>query len=51
MPRRYIGETARYVLASPPGAYDRAHKVELACGNGMRPEVSGLAGWYSEYSE
>jgi hypothetical protein len=51
MPRRYIGETARYVLASPRGAYDRAHKVELAWGNGMRPEVGRLVGWYSEYSE
>jgi hypothetical protein len=51
IPPRYIGETARYVLASPPGAYDRAHKVKVAWGNGMRPEVRGLAGWYSEYSE
>ena len=51
IPRRYIGETARYVLASPPGAYDRAHKVKVAWGNGMRPEVRGLVGWYSEYSE
>lgn len=35
----YVGETARYLLAAPPSPRDQDHKVRLAFGNGMRPEV------------
>lgn len=43
---QHIGETCRYLLAAPPqfdpstGAnLDRAHKVRIAFGNGLRPDV------------
>jgi len=36
---QYIGEACRYLLSAPPGPYDRAHKVRVAFGNGMRPDV------------
>lgn len=36
---QYVGETCRYLLSSPPGSYDKAHKVRMALGNGMRPDV------------
>ena len=35
----YVGETARYLLSAPPSADDKNHKVRLAYGNGMRPDV------------
>ena len=35
----YVGETARYLLAAPPGPYDRDHKVRCMFGNGLRPDV------------
>lgn len=35
----YIGEMCRYLVASPPTPYDRAHNVRFAFGNGMRPDV------------
>ncbi len=35
----YIGELCRYLLAAPPGALDRAHKIRLCFGNGLRPDV------------
>lgn len=35
----YIGELARYLLTSPLSPYDRAHKLKVAFGNGMRPDV------------
>jgi acyl-CoA synthetase (AMP-forming)/AMP-acid ligase II len=35
----FVGETARYLLAAPPGPYDRDHKIRLMYGNGMRPDV------------
>jgi acyl-CoA synthetase (AMP-forming)/AMP-acid ligase II len=35
----FVGETARYLLAAPPGPYDRAHRVRVMYGNGMRPDV------------
>ena len=35
----YIGEMCRYLLASPPSPYDRAHNVRFAFGNGLRPDV------------
>jgi len=36
---QYIGEACRYLLSSPPSPYDRAHRVRVAFGNGMRPDV------------
>lgn len=35
----YVGETARYLLAAPPHPLERAHKLRLAYGNGLRPDV------------
>ncbi|KAJ5670558.1 uncharacterized protein N7477_005921 [Penicillium maclennaniae] len=35
----YVGETARYLLASPPSAEDKNHKVRCMYGNGLRPDV------------
>ena len=35
----YVGELCRYLLAAPPSAYDRAHKLRLIFGNGLRPDV------------
>lgn len=36
---QYIGEMCRYLVSTPPGAHDRTHKLRLAFGNGMRPDV------------
>ena len=36
---QYVGELCRYLLAQPPGSYDRAHRVRLAVGNGLRADV------------
>ncbi|CAO1625454.1 unnamed protein product [Sympodiomycopsis kandeliae] len=36
---QYIGEIARYLLAVPPSDLDKAHRVRMAYGNGMRPDV------------
>jgi fatty-acyl-CoA synthase len=36
---QYIGELCRYLLHSPPAAAEREHRLRLACGNGMAPEV------------
>ncbi|WP_419216342.1 long-chain-acyl-CoA synthetase [Gordonia sp. CPCC 205333] len=35
----YIGELCRYLLAQPPKSTDRAHRVRLVAGNGLRPEI------------
>ena len=35
----YVGETARYLLAAPPGPFDKDHKVRGMFGNGLRPDV------------
>ena len=35
----YIGELCRYLLQTPPDAADRAHRVRLCVGNGLRPDV------------
>ena len=35
----YIGEICRYLLNQPPKPTDRAHKVRLIGGNGLRPEI------------
>ncbi|KAK3674870.1 long-chain fatty acid transporter fat1 [Recurvomyces mirabilis] len=36
---QYIGEACRYLVSSSPTPYDRAHKLRIAFGNGMRPDV------------
>jgi fatty-acyl-CoA synthase len=35
----YIGEICRYLLNQPPKPTDRAHKVRVIVGNGLRPEI------------
>jgi fatty-acyl-CoA synthase len=35
----YVGELCRYLLQSPPGPHDRAHRVRIMTGNGLRPDV------------
>ncbi len=35
----YIGELARYLVNAPPSEADRDHKLRVAVGNGMRPDV------------
>jgi acyl-CoA synthetase (AMP-forming)/AMP-acid ligase II len=36
---QYIGELCRYLLNGPKNQYERAHKVQMAWGNGLRPDV------------
>ncbi|KAI5253965.1 acetyl-CoA synthetase-like protein [Aureobasidium subglaciale] len=36
---QYIGEMCRYLLSTPPSPFDKAHKIRLAFGNGLRPDV------------
>jgi solute carrier family 27 (fatty acid transporter), member 1/4 len=35
----YIGEICRYLLAAPQRPEERAHKIRLMYGNGMRPQI------------
>jgi fatty-acyl-CoA synthase len=35
----YIGELCRYLLNQPKRPIDRGHRVRLAIGNGLRPEI------------
>jgi fatty-acyl-CoA synthase len=35
----YIGELCRYLVSQPDGVGERDHKLRLAFGNGLRPEV------------
>ncbi len=35
----YIGEMCRYLLATPPSPADRQHRLRIAVGNGLRPEI------------
>ncbi len=35
----YIGELCRYLLNSPPHPAETKHKVRIACGNGLRPDI------------
>ncbi len=35
----YIGELCRYLLQQPPHAKERAHRLRLGFGNGLRPDV------------
>jgi fatty-acyl-CoA synthase len=36
---QYIGELCRYLLHAAPAANETKHRIRLACGNGMAPEV------------
>jgi fatty-acyl-CoA synthase len=36
---QYIGELCRYLLHTAPSANERNHRIRLACGNGLAPEV------------
>lgn len=36
---QYVGETLRYLLAAPASTDDKNHKVRMAWGNGLRPDV------------
>eukprot|EP00042_Codosiga_hollandica_P049176 m.565362 g.565362 ORF g.565362 m.565362 type:complete len:404 (+) comp57824_c0_seq4:875-2086(+) len=35
----YIGELCRYLLNTKPSQYDTQHKIRVAIGNGLRPEI------------
>jgi len=36
---QYIGELCRYLLQTPKGNFDQVHKIRVAVGNGLRPEI------------
>jgi fatty-acyl-CoA synthase len=36
---QYIGELCRYLVNSPPSAGETRHRLRLACGNGLRPDL------------
>jgi fatty-acyl-CoA synthase len=36
---QYIGELCRYLLHTAPSALETEHRIRLACGNGLAPEV------------
>ncbi|KAL9875698.1 fatty acid transport protein 2 isoform 2-T2 [Glossina fuscipes fuscipes] len=36
---QYIGEMARYILATPLSENDHKHKVRMVFGNGLRPQI------------
>ena len=36
---QYIGELCRYLLNAPPSPQERAHRLRLACGNGLRGDI------------
>jgi fatty-acyl-CoA synthase len=36
---QYIGELCRYLLHTAPSSEDTGHRIRLACGNGLRPDV------------
>ena len=35
----YIGELCRYLVNSPPHPKERAHRLRICCGNGLRPDI------------
>ena len=35
----YVGELCRYLLNAPPSGKDRAHRIRLCVGNGLRPDI------------
>jgi fatty-acyl-CoA synthase len=36
---QYIGELCRYLLHAAPSAQEAEHRIRLACGNGLAPEI------------
>jgi fatty-acyl-CoA synthase len=36
---QYIGELCRYLVAAPPSADEKRHRLRLACGNGLSADV------------
>jgi len=36
---QYIGELCRYLLNAKPSAQETEHRIRLACGNGLAPEI------------
>jgi fatty-acyl-CoA synthase len=42
---QYIGELCRYLVNSPPSLNETKHRIRVACGNGLRPDV------WSEFQE
>jgi fatty-acyl-CoA synthase len=36
---QYIGELCRYLVHTPPHRQERAHRIRLCCGNGLRDDV------------
>jgi fatty-acyl-CoA synthase len=36
---QYIGELCRYLVNSPPSPNETRHRLRIACGNGLRPDV------------
>src|ERR1700683_5338187 len=36
---QYIGELARYLVTAPPQPREQAHRLRLACGNGLRGDI------------
>lgn len=36
---QYIGELCRYLLNAPPHPKERAHKIRICSGNGLRPDI------------
>ena len=36
---QYIGELCRYLLNAPPHPKERAHRLRVAIGNGLRPDI------------
>ena len=36
---QYVGELCRYLLNAPPRPGETQHRLRLACGNGLRPEI------------
>jgi fatty-acyl-CoA synthase len=36
---QYIGELCRYLVNSPADPNERSHRLRLACGNGLRPDI------------
>ena len=36
---QYIGELCRYLLQTKPSTGETAHRIRMACGNGLRPDI------------
>ncbi len=36
---QYVGELCRYLVNAPPRAAETRHRLRLACGNGLRPDI------------